>query len=191
MNHPLFSLFGGRRSAFVLLGLASLASVSPLLAHEGHDHGAPVPVLAGQPVQPQFAVASEEFEVVGVLADDGLTLYLDETASNRPLDGATLEVASTVLSGVAAPAAAGTYRLPLKAPLAAGKHALTLTVVTAESSDLLSATLEVGAAAPAPSPSVASRGQPLLIGGAALLLAVVGGVFYFRRQQRPAGAAGK
>lgn len=193
MKYSLLSLAGRWRNAGVLL----IALAAPLQAHEGHDHGAPVPVVAGQPVQPHFAVASEDFEVVGVLADDGVTLYLDDAASNRPLAGATLEVTDgAAVSGVAASVAAGTYRLPLKASLPAGKHALTLTVVAGERSDLLSATLEVGST-PVVSPgavsseSTFSRGKLLAIGAGVLLLAGLAGAFYFRRQLRRPGAAGK
>ena len=182
-----------RRAVLVL----ALASLSPMaLAHEGHDHGAPVAVAPNPSAQPRFVAASEDFEVVGVLSKDRLTLYLDDAKSNAPIDGATLEVSVDALVGKAVREAPGTYSLLLKAPLAAGKHALTLTVDAPNGSDLLATTLEVGAMVASAERASAVPGDSsirslVIAGGVVLLLAGGLGLAYSRRKNGALPRAGK
>lgn len=116
-----------------------------VLAHEGHDHGAPAVVpLPAAPATSKFVATSEDFEIVGVLSSEALTLYLDDARSNAPIDGAVLEVAAEGLPGLTAKAerqSPGTYRLVLKSPIPAGTYALTLGIESAQGSDLLTGKL--------------------------------------------------
>lgn len=70
-----------------------LLGSSATWAGDGHDHGeaAPAPAAAALP---RFAAVSDDFELVGVLNGQRLTLYLDHAADNRPVtDGElTLEL---------------------------------------------------------------------------------------------------
>lgn len=184
----------GRRVA-LLFGLflaAPLLVPTLALAHEGHDHGAPVVTVNESAQAPRFVATSEDFEVVGVLVDRRLTLYLDDARSNAPIDGATLEVAADTFKGVAVRDSAGTYVLPLSAAPAVGKHALTISVEAPAGSDLLVATLDVPAASAA-----AGRGASdwlaatrWLLGGGTILLGGLATFVYVRRR-RTAPDAGR
>ena len=61
-----------------------LLGSSATWAGDGHDHGeaAPAPAAAALP---RFAAVSDDFELVGVLNGQRLTLYLDHAADNRPV----------------------------------------------------------------------------------------------------------
>lgn len=161
------------------------------LAHEGHDHGAPAVAVNASAQAPRFVAASEDFEVVGVLLDRRLTLYLDDARSNAPIDGATLEVAAETFKGMAVRDSAGTYVLSLNVAPAVGKHALTISVDAPAGSDLLVATLDVAAA----DPTAAGRGTTdwlfaarWLLGGAAILLGSAAAFVYVRRRRTPPDA---
>ena len=62
-------------------------------ASDGHTHAgetpAPVPITASAP---RAVAATEEFEVVAVLEDKHLRVYVDRYASNEPVAGAKVEV---------------------------------------------------------------------------------------------------
>ncbi len=73
--------------------LIALALALPAMAHEGEDHGAPAeaaPTDVGR--APRAATATETFALLAVGGRDGLTLYLDEVATNAPVDGARIDV---------------------------------------------------------------------------------------------------
>ena len=185
-NNPLIP-FARRLLTGVLLNAAVLFSSPQIaLAHEGHDHGGPAAVPASaQAFSPKFVAASEDFEIVGVLSHDALTLYLDDTRSNQPIDGATLEIAAEGFTGKAERAAPGTYRLALKSPLPVGSHALTLSIDAQQGSDLLTAKLDVAkpsAAAAVGAPS--TRFTWKVLAGSALLLVVVVTAFLLLKRQR-------
>lgn len=135
-----------RRLIGTVLGTSLLLiAASPVLAHEGHDHGAPAPApLPAAPATSKFVATSEDFEVVGVLSSAALTLYLDDARTNAPIDGAVLDVVADGqpgLTGKAERQAPGTYLLALKSPLPAGTYALTLGIESEQGSDLLTAKL--------------------------------------------------
>lgn len=183
---PLFIL-PRRVVAGALVGAAMLLGSLPIArAHEGHDHGAPTAVSAPAPLAgPKFVAASEDFELIGVLSRDALTVYLDDTRTNRPIDDATLEIAAEGLSGKATREAPGTYRLALKSPLPAGSYALTLSVDAAQGSDLLVAKLDV--APPSVAAEAITSSSPLgwkLLMGSALLLVVFAAAFLLLKRQR-------
>jgi hypothetical protein len=91
----------------LLLTLSSLSA--PLIAHEGHDHGA-----AAKPADvrlaPRFEVRSEDVEIVGVLADKSLLIYVDRASDNVPVRGAQIEVDGSGIKGVASEMADGVYQ---------------------------------------------------------------------------------
>lgn len=181
------SLSARRAVSGFLLGAAVLFGGPRLvLAHEGHDHGGPAAApLPTQALSPKFVAVSEDFEVVGVLSHDALMLYLDDTRSNQPIDGATLEIAAEGLTGKAERAAPGTYRLALKAPLPVGSHALTLSIDAPQGSDLLTAKLDVvtpSAAADAVAPSTRIAWK-VLAGSILLLVVVVTALLLLKRQR--------
>jgi hypothetical protein len=173
-------------SGFLLGAAVLLGSPKIVLAHEGHDHGGPAAApLPTQALSSKFVAVSGDFEVVGVLSRDALTLYLDETRTNQPIDGATLEIAAEGLTGKAEREAPGTYRLALKSPLPVGTYALTLSIDAAQGSDLLTAKLDVAkpaVAADAVAPS--TRFTWKVLAGSALLLVVVATALLLLKRQR-------
>lgn len=187
----LLSSARGKRAALLLAGslLAAPLLVPTLaLAHEGHDHGAPAVAVNESPRAPRFVAASEDFEVVGVLLDRRLTLYLDDARTNAPIDGATLEVAAETFKGQAVRDSAGTYVVSLNVAPAAGKHALTISVDAPAGSDLLVASLDVAAA----DPTAAGKGATdwlsaarWLLGGGAIVLGGAAAFVYVRRRTAP------
>lgn len=164
-------------------------------ASDGHTHAndAPPPLQVNAP---RAETATESFELVAVNENGMLTLYLNDFASNAPLDKAEVEVELNGNSTPAKQAAAGIYTLSLPALKAAGQHALTVSVTAGAASDLLLLTL--GQAAPAAAAGhsgwlrQAAQWWPWLAGAAALI-AVLGAWRFRRRAHFPgrllAGAA--
>lgn len=164
-------------------------------AHEGEDHGAPVPpapiVQAGSRTEAQ----TEAFELVAVLADGHLSLYLDDFATNTPVAGAQVEVESGAFRAVADQAAPGVYRVSAGSFDHPGRYPLIISVQAGDVADLLTATLDVA------QPAVAAERYPrwlawwdaraIAAGAAGLLLAGIGIAAARRRQARSqADAAG-
>ena len=138
--------------ALPLALLLTLLQTSPAWSHGGEEHShaddAPpaVPAAISSP-QPRASAQSEEFELVAVLAEQTLTLYLDQYASNAPVVDARIELESGAFKAVAKQIEPGVYRLSGKAFAKPGKYPLLFSLQTADSADLLSATLEVPAEA--------------------------------------------
>lgn len=146
---------------------------------DGHTHAAPepVPVKAGAP---RAAAVSEEFEAVAVLEGKQLLIYLDHYASNAPVGGAKVEIEGGGLQGVAAEIAPGVYAIAAD-PLGPARHALTIAVETADSADLLTATLDLAAAAPAVHAHGWSEWASWLVAGA---IALVGALLVALRRRK-------
>jgi hypothetical protein len=157
---------------------------APVIAHEGHDHGAtarPTDVR----LAPRFEVRSEDVEIVGVLADQNLLIYLDRASDNAPIEGAQIEVQGPGIQGAATALAEGVYQLPAAALAQAGKYPLTLTIQAGESVDLVAATLEVGdVAAVATAEEKATRPWPLFVGVSLLLVCGALVARHLRRQAK-------
>ena len=82
------------RSIAVLFLLATMLSAVPtslLRAHEGHDHGAP-PTPVSSTIAPRADASSADFELVVIVRDGQLTLYLDTFKGNHPVAGAAMEI---------------------------------------------------------------------------------------------------
>lgn len=112
-----------------ILGLAMWFFAATADAHEGEDHHehqhAPEPVLSSAPVAPEvltghesretrLALSSQKLELVAVRDDDQLVIYLDDYASNAPLDGLSVEVVAGSLKIPAVAAGEGRYLVPAK-----------------------------------------------------------------------------
>lgn len=167
-----------------LLGTVALAlTLVPAAAHEGHDHGAPVPVDAGW--APRATARSNDFDLVAVLAGKQLVVWLDRAADNAPVDKAQIEVEAGAWKGVATAAADGSYRVDAATLAGPGSHELVFTVQAGDAVDLLPATLVVPATA---LPEPESKGR--VIGGALGLLALAGALgWIFKRRLAGRAAA--
>ena len=87
--------------------IATAFLASAAAAHGGEDHGdGAAPAIAGD-VAPRAAAQSAEFELVAVLTEGKLTLYLDRYADNAPVPDAEVEVESGSFKAVAAQVAPG------------------------------------------------------------------------------------
>lgn len=134
--------------ALLLVAVIALPAWAGGDSSDGHTHAAPEP-LPTVTMSPRAAAATEEFEVVAVLEDKHLVVYVDRYASNEPVAGAKVEIEGGGLQGVAAETAPGTYLLNLAAAMAPAKHGLTISIEAGDSADLLTATLDTSSAAPA------------------------------------------
>ena len=168
MTRPTFiPTWAAAGMAAILLALFSLSA--PVIAHEGHDHGA-IAKPAVARLAPRFEVRSEDVEIVGVLADKVLLIYVDRASDNGPIQGAQIEVEGPGIQELATAMADGVYQLPAAALAQAGKYPLMLTIQAGEIVDLLAATLEVGEVPAAASAAENSERQWWLFAGISLLL---------------------
>lgn len=151
------------------VALASLLSVAPLAAHEGHDHGAP-PAPVATAGSPRVALHSDAYELVGILRGDRLTLFLDRYAGNAPVTDAGLVVTIGTGTDVAAtPTPEGTYVVASDRLVGAGPLELVFAITHPGGDDLLIGTLERPAApaagAPAASGHASARAASVVIAG--------------------------
>ncbi|MCM2307190.1 MAG: hypothetical protein NDI91_06960 [Sulfuritalea sp.] len=165
-----------------IVAVVSFAVAFSAYGHGDEDHGAAPPPVT-QSMAPRAVAASEEFEVVAVLEDKHLVVYVDRYASNEPVAGAKVEIEGGGLQGVAAESAPGTYLLNLAAALPPARHGLTISIEAGDSADLLTATLDTSTAAPAASPAH-FRSAWVVWGLAALLLLVSGALLAARRRKQ-------
>ena len=177
------------------LALAFLFSLPVLsLAHEGHDHDeTPTPKTAAAPdvdaTPGRFTATSAGFELVGVLSGKLLTLYLDHAVDNRPVEGATLEVAVDGRTLAASAHGAGEFEVTLDAAPDHGPVPVRVKVVTSAASAQLDGTLEAEAHAHAEETHGGRSTKTLLLwgaGGAAVLALLAFGT---RRALRSGAAA--
>ncbi len=176
------------------LSLALLLT-APVWAHGGEEHShndAPAALASFESPIPRSTAQSEEFELVAVLANQQLTLYLDHFASNAPVADAQIELESGTLKDVAKQTEPGVYVLPGEAFAQPGKYPLVFSIQTADSADLLTATLEVAQPAAVKAkptaklmakPVAEALDQRIVWGAAAALLLAGVGVFLLRRRK--------
>jgi hypothetical protein len=172
MSSSLFSLFAL---------LFALMLASPAWSHGDEDHSHDEePVLQAAPsLIPRASAQSEEFELVAVLAEQQLTLYLDHYASNAPVTDAQIEVESGAFKAVALQTEPGVYTLPGAAFKQPGKYPLVFSIETETSADLLTTTLEVPQPVLAAAASEHGEDHRLIWAAAAALVLLVVGVAGF------------
>lgn len=174
------SLLTSALPALALLVL-TLAAPAPVSAHGGEDHSheaaAAAPALPVA-LAPRFEATSPAFQLLGILENGRLTLYLDRFADNAPVAGATLTVEVDGRTQPAPETGAATYGLAETGALAnPGTHELLVSVTAGDEQDVLIGTLSVppaaasGAAAPAAAGGIGGIGGPGWgLAGLALLL---------------------
>lgn len=112
------------------------------LADAGHNHGATPPAVSAT-LAPRIEAQSENFELLAVLENGKLTLYLDRFATNEPVSNARIEIESGAFKTVAQPGSDGTYAAPGAAFDKPGQYPLVFMIQAADVSDLLNGTLTV------------------------------------------------
>ncbi len=168
--------------------LAAAAFSLPVWPHEGEDHGAPAAAVPTVAAGARTEAQTDALELVAVLADKHLTLYLDRFATNEPVADAQVEVESGAFRAVAIQTAPGVYAVPAVSFGPPGRYPLVVSVQAGDIADLLTATLDL-----AEPPSIAGQARPwvgwvdtpVMAGGAgALLLAGIWVLVARRRQAR-------
>lgn len=141
------AIWPARAAALPLL----LALISPpAWSHGGEDHGDERPPATPTQQAPRASAQTDSFELVAVLNQGDapqaptLTIYLDKVDTNEPVEQASIDVESGAFKASAKPVAPGVYSVPAAALAKPGRYPLTFTVQSADTADLLDATLESG-----------------------------------------------
>jgi hypothetical protein len=130
------------KSLFELMLVLALLPVS-VFADEGHGgHGTPSSALPAA-LAPRVEAHSESFELVGMLVDGKLTLYLDRFDTNEPVTDAAIEIESGAFKATAQPGGEGVYTVPADTLTKPGQYPLVFTIRATNETDLLNGTLGV------------------------------------------------
>jgi hypothetical protein len=124
---------------FLIAGFVSVAS-----AHEGHKHENESKPRSNVAAAPTLTAVSENYELVAIVQDGQMTIYLDQFASNAPIIDADLEFDFSGTVVKATRNADGTYSvaLPKNVDLKS-TVAVTITILAAAGPDLLSGDLVI------------------------------------------------
>ncbi|MDZ4840783.1 MAG: efflux RND transporter periplasmic adaptor subunit [Hyphomicrobium aestuarii] len=131
------------------LGLALATQLAPVLAgpghsgDEGHSHDAPA---ATSSQSPRVMATSEKFQLVGILKNNRLTLFLDRDADNSPVVDAIISVTSGDKTVVSERQADGTYTVGAETLVMPGENDLQFEIKAGEQFDLLGGVLALPAA---------------------------------------------
>ncbi len=183
--HFMISTF---KSAFRAVAMLLVFGVPPLMAHEGHDHGA-APLVAAE-MSPRAEASSKQFELVAIARDGGLDIYLDSFLSNEPIAAAQIAVDQPDGITQATDISPGLYRIAAPWLAKAGSYPLIFDIKLNGEADVMAATLIVPPSkaedvAPA-TDRIAGRGMLLALGGFAAGIAATG---FLRRNRRKAAVA--
>ena len=142
-------------AALVAALFCVLVGAPPLLAHEGHDHGAAPPVMTQ--AAPRAEASSSTFELVVVPKSGELEIWLDRFDTNEPVEGATISIETPDGPVEASAKGEGVYRAPAPWANRPGVYDLIFTVSAGADMDVLATSLAVPAPATPPSPSAQSK----------------------------------
>lgn len=182
------------RSAFPAQGLIRAATVCTVLAcaswtvlaHDGEDHSGDAPPAVGHTMTPRAYAQTEDFELVAQLRGTTLTMTLDSFATNAPVVDAQIEVESgTAFKALAQQIAPGVYAAKADALATPGHHALSFSVQTADTADLLAATLDtVPSARELPPPTHGNNWTIWVLAGGMLTAGLALAFTQWRKRQR-------
>jgi len=127
-----------------LIALFSLSFGVVAYAGPGHDHdhGAPSSAQSKKPTNPRVTMTSDTYEVVGILKDHVLRLYLDRRWDTAPVTTAKIEVNINGTSIAAKPQPDGSYLIESPVLEAHEKREVVVSIVSGDNSDLLVGTLD-------------------------------------------------
>lgn len=176
-------------------GLGCLAglilSVAVSVAHEGHDHGDEKIAAVVSSAFPRVAARSELYEIVGIVRDNRLSIFVDDAVTNEPISDATVQVTIGEAGAIEATKETdGSFAAALPDPRPTGPVEVIFSVAARKGDDLLvdSFTLFQNAVAPARVErrwvSAGPVGAMLLIAGLSLGLA-----YHFLKRRRRKAAA--
>ena len=149
------------------------------LAHGGDDHAhdEQAPAAASGGGAPRLELTGSNVELVAAVANRQLTIYLDQLASNEPINDAVITVtADGIGAGTAKAAGSGTYTLAAPWADEPGDKALKFSIATGGATAVLEGKIEIDAAAvaaraPATSwQTILREPQTWIVAGGALVL---------------------
>lgn len=152
-------------------------------AHEGHDDAAPAPVnVAGAP---RVEATSDQFEVVGVVENGKMTVFLDRYATNEPVVNAKIEIEAGSATGAAQANPDGTYTFAHGALAQPGSLPINFTIASGADTDLLTGELVIANAnaVDARQQSTFKWAEAAWTAGALLLVGAVALLWWFRRSR--------
>ncbi|MDI1268052.1 MAG: efflux RND transporter periplasmic adaptor subunit [Polaromonas sp.] len=183
-NRPL-SLVHKALAAIIFIAFSVFAP-----AWAAGDHGAEAPAAASAVTSPRINSHSELFELVGVVDNGEMKIYLDRYASNEPVTDAKIEVEAGTAKGAATPQADGSYSFKHELLAQPGTLSVSFVVAAGKDTDLLAGDLVI--TDPHADDDHAGETRPWLrwaaYVGAALLLVALAAVAW--RMRRRTGFAG-
>lgn len=127
------------RGAMVAMILA--ISTALTLAGPGHDHG-PVEMAPTGPASPRIVTESEAYELIGLVKDGKLVVFLDNRSDTSPVTNAKIELTIDGKMGIAEPKADGTYVFTSPVLGKPGEREVIVSISDSGRSDLLVGTLK-------------------------------------------------
>jgi biotin carboxyl carrier protein len=130
----------GRLARLGAIGFGCLAglllSLSVSLAHEGHDHGDDEKSAVSSAF-PRVTARSDLYEVVGILKNGVLSIFIDDAVSNEPVTDAKLQVTIGDAAAVEATRAPDGYTADLPDPNRTGSVEVIFAINAKKGDDLL------------------------------------------------------
>lgn len=156
--------------------------LSPLaISGPGHDHGDTTPQATGSAL-PRFTAASEDLELVGILNEKLIMLYLDRFKDNSPVNDAQIEIDIAGSKYKAQKHGEGEYEVTLKDTLKTGVIAITATIQAGDLNDLLATELDFHTDESVPGLASAWRAIAMWIGAGLLALVTLGVIVRLRQK---------
>lgn len=153
-----------------LAGLLFSFSVS--LAHEGHDHGDEEKSAVVSSAFPRVTARSDLYEIVGVLKNDELSIFIDDALTNEPVTDANLQVTIGDAEPVEAKRGPNGYTVALPDPNRTGSVEVIFAISGGKSDDLLVGSFTL----PEPTDSAARQDHDWLSAGRIVAFPVFAGV---------------
>jgi RND family efflux transporter MFP subunit len=151
----MFTFQGRPKGRLARIGLAGLACMVSLVlglagstAHEGHDHGEAEKSEVVSSAYPRVAARTERYEIVGLLKDGRLSVFIDDAVTNEPVTDAALQVTIGDAGAVEATKTGdGVYAVALPDPKPTGSVEVIFSVNAGRGDDLLVDSLALPTAA--------------------------------------------
>ena len=126
-----------------LIAALTLAISPTSYAGPGHDHGDEKPNQQQAKTLPRFYAESDLYELVGVIRDKQITLYLDRYATNEAVKGANLEVEIDGVKMAVKPHGDGEYLIELKDKIKDQPTPISITINDGGVNDILVSTIDL------------------------------------------------
>lgn len=131
-----------RAVSTLMLGLAALSA--PAYAHGDDGHSHDEPAASAAPVMPSLTAEGSALELVATAKEHTLTIYLDDRATNAPIEGAKIDVMGEGVPQTAATEVGdGVYEIEADWVHEPGTWPLTFVVMAGDAADLLAGMLVV------------------------------------------------